>query len=288
MERINLSSYAKINLYLKVLKKRSDGYHDIETIYQAITLKDNIAIRLIKGNNDIEIYSNSRQIPTDATNLAYQAVLVLLERLNIKCGVRIDIDKNIPVSAGLGGGSSNAASCILGLNKLLRLKLNKKEMLDLALSVGSDVPFFVSSYSSAVGRGRGQILKRLRNIPKFWFILICPERKISSQEVYDSFKLNLTKKKPDVRICIRALKRGNLTEVAEAIYNDLESVVEDKVRQIHEIKSVLKDEGIKAILTSGSGPCVFGILQSREEAMQIKERIRKRQKNWAIYVCCSR
>ncbi|HDM37625.1 MAG TPA: 4-(cytidine 5'-diphospho)-2-C-methyl-D-erythritol kinase, partial [Candidatus Omnitrophica bacterium] len=127
MERINLSSYAKINLYLKVLKKRSDGYHDIETIYQAITLKDNIAIRLIKGNNDIEIYSNSRQIPTDATNLAYQAVLVLLDRLNIRCGVRIDIDKNIPVSAGLGGGSSNAASCILGLNKLLRLKLNKKE-----------------------------------------------------------------------------------------------------------------------------------------------------------------
>jgi len=287
MEKMNLSSYAKVNLYLKVLKKRSDGYHDIETIYQAITLKDNIAIRLIESNN-IEIHSESKEIPTDATNLAYQAVLVLLNRLNIRCGVRIDIDKNIPVSAGLGGGSSNAASCILGLNKLLRLKLNKKEMLDLALSVGSDVPFFVSNYSSAVGRGRGQILKELGNIPKFWFILICPGKKISSQQVYDSFKLNLTKKRPDVRICIRALKKGNLAEISQTIYNDLEPVIEDKVRQIHQIKSVLRNEGVEAILTSGSGPCVFGILQSREEAMQIKERIKERQKNWAIYVCCSR
>jgi len=287
MNKITFPSYAKINLYLEILEKRPDGFHNIRTIYQAISLKDTIKIDLIKGN-DIKINSNSKDIPTDASNLVYQAALSVLDKVKIRCGLKINIDKKIPVAAGLGGGSSNAASVILGLNKLLNLKLKKKEMLNIASSVGSDVSFFILEESVALGEARGDKVTKLKKIPKFWFIVVCPKIEISAKWAYSRYKLGLTREKPGVRICIRALRSGNLGRIAPVLYNDLETVILAKHTEIKDIKNALNNKGVRATLTSGSGPCIFGILQSREEAMRIRGELRRKSERWAMFICHSR
>jgi 4-diphosphocytidyl-2-C-methyl-D-erythritol kinase len=287
MKKISLPSYAKINLYLEALRRRPDQYHDIKTIYQAIDLKDTLTLSLTR-ENEIKITSDSKKIPTGAANLAYQAALAVIDKTKVKNGLHIKIEKKIPVAAGLGGGSSNAASCILGLNKLLNLKLKKKEMLNIAGSIGSDVPFFILEESSALGALRGGKLKRLKKIPDFFFLLVCPELEISSQWAYSKLKLSLTKKKPGVKMCIRALRSGNIERISRTLYNDLESVVLSKYSEVRRIKNRLIQAGVKAVLVSGSGPCVFGIFKSREEAMSTREKLGEREGGWATYICGSR
>lgn len=287
MDKITLASPGKINLYLEIIKKRPDGYHDIKTIYQGLDLHDNLTISL-KKEKTIHISCQHPDVPCNFSNLAYKAAKILLNKLNIKCGLKININKKIPVAAGLGGGSSNAASVILGLNSLLKLNFKKKELLDMASKVGSDVPFFILEESCALGEGRGDKLKVIKNIPKLWYILINPQIKISSFWAYQNFKLNLTRKRLGVKICIRALRSANLENIATVLYNDLAFAIENKYKDVQDAKEALKTGGIKAVLVSGSGPCVFGVTQSRREAMQVKRKIDKRRLGWATFVCCDR
>ena len=169
MDRLTLKSPAKINLFLEVLKKRKDGFHQIQTVFHAINLCDSICIKKDKKNG-IFVKTNCKSLPTDRRNLAYKAAHILKQRYNLG-GMEIAIEKNIPLASGLGGGSSNAATVLAGMNRLWKLGLKKTELYEISNQLGSDVSFFISNYKSALGQGRGEILKPLK-LPNYWFLLV--------------------------------------------------------------------------------------------------------------------
>jgi 4-diphosphocytidyl-2-C-methyl-D-erythritol kinase len=131
-------------------------------------------------------------------------------------------------------------------------------------------------------------LRKLENIPRYWFLLVCPDIKVSTKKVYEAYKQDLTKKKPGVKMIIRALRRSNMPEIGSVIYNDLEDTVKNMHKQVDQIKNHLKNEGVEAVLTSGSGPCIFGMFTLKEEAMRIAEKVQAEQKGWTLFTCCSR
>ena len=180
MDKINLKPPAKINLYLEITGKRDDGYHNLETVFQAINLEDKLSLELTKEKS-IEITCHHPDVPLDSSNLAYRAASVLLDKLKIRVGLRIGLEKQIPVAAGLGGGSSDAASVILGLNSLLGLNLAKEKMFEIASEIGADVPFFILEEGCALGRGRGDELTVLDKVPEVWYVIAHPNIKISAR-----------------------------------------------------------------------------------------------------------
>ncbi len=282
---MRLLSPAKINLFLNVLFKRKDGYHEIATLFERIRLSDRI--NLTRVPSGIKIKSASRKIPRGPKNLAYQAAKLLKDRFSVKQGVVIDIQKNIPVSAGLGGGSSNAATVLLGLNELWGLGLSKKQLLELAGVLGSDVPFFVLETPFALGRGRGEILKKI-NPPaglKLWHCLVKPPFGISTKEAYQSLKLSsLTPKKTDAKILLHSVFRGDSKRLRKLLTNSLEQSLNKRVVKIFEIKAALDKQGALASLMSGSGPSVFGIYRSKKKAAQAARYLRSLRRDWQIFV----
>ncbi len=287
MDKIHLKSPAKINLYLEVTGKRDDGYHNLETVFQAVDLEDKLSLELTKERS-IKVVCRHPDVPLDSSNLTYRAANTLFNKLKIKVGLKIGLEKQIPVAAGLGGGSSNAASVILGLNSLLGLNLAKEEMLVMASEIGADVPFFILEENCALGRGRGDKLTVLNNVPDFWYVIVHPNIKISASWAYQNFKLNLTKKKPGVKIFTRSLMDGNVEQIAPLLYNDLENVIGASYSDVDYVKRVLMAKGIKAVLVSGSGPCVFGMVQSKREAEIVKEQFDKHLLEAKTFVCRSR
>ncbi|TAM38257.1 4-(cytidine 5'-diphospho)-2-C-methyl-D-erythritol kinase, partial [bacterium] len=183
-----LESFAKINLYLQVLNKRGDNFHNLNTLFCRIDLKDTIVLRERK-DSQIKIKCDSRQVPKDKNNLCFRAAALLKQALKLSFGVEIEIKKRIPVGAGLGGGSSNAASVLLGLNKFWELNLPETKLVKLAAELGSDVPFFVAGDKFALGRGRGEKIKPVTSLDKLklWFILVCPRIKVSTPLIYNQF-----------------------------------------------------------------------------------------------------
>lgn len=286
MCRVKVDSLAKVNLYLEIKKKRSDGYHEIETLFQRVNLHDTILIEKTH-KTDIQITCNHPAVPIDATNLAYRAAELLFRETGIKVGLKINIDKVIPVAAGLGGGSSNAASVMQAVNNMCNLGFTKEKLLELGSKLGADVPFFLLDEPCALGCGKGDVLEPIKNVPTYWYVIIYPKIHVSSKWAYEHFKLSLTKKKPGATIFIRALKSANLQEIAPVLYNDLASVVGASHKEVQSAEKALRTAGIKAVLLSGSGPCVFGICQTKEEAEVVKERVSKKMGDTSIYICRS-
>ncbi|MBI4379460.1 MAG: 4-(cytidine 5'-diphospho)-2-C-methyl-D-erythritol kinase, partial [Nitrospinae bacterium] len=197
MRKINIKSPSKINLGLKVIGRRDDGYHDVETVFQMINLCDDVV--LTESSYGITLYSDCKDIPFDERNLAYRAAQLLLKETGIKKGVKIEIYKNIPISAGLGGGSSNAAVTLLGLNYVLDLQLSRDELFPIAMSLGADVPFFLSG-PQAFGTGRGDKLQNLSCKERFYILLLNPHIPISTAWVYENLNLELTKEMNNIKI----------------------------------------------------------------------------------------
>ncbi|MBM3248655.1 MAG: 4-(cytidine 5'-diphospho)-2-C-methyl-D-erythritol kinase [Candidatus Omnitrophica bacterium] len=282
MRSIRLKSPAKINLYLKVLRKRKDGYHQIKTVFERIDLFDELLLKTRKDQR-IKIYCRHPAVPTDNSNLVYKATQLLRQDfLNKSTGLDIRITKRIPVAAGLGGGSSNAASVLMGLNKLWNLGVNKEELRHYADKIGSDVPFFISESSFAVGTGRGEKIKNLPKPRVLWHILVVPHNKLSTKEIYSSLNLRLTKKEENVNMLVRALKSFDLSRLKNYITNDLEKVASRKLPKLFSIKKKLKKLGVGVFCLSGSGPAVFGILKSRKEAEQKARKLKSR--NLQVFV----
>ena len=274
-------SPAKINLYLNVLAKRRDGYHEIETIIQAIDLCDEVTLR--EREKGIEVSCQKEGLPANEWqagvphgkgNLAYRAAQLILQETKLSRGVAIKIKKNIPPAAGLGGGSSNAAATLVGLNKLWNLNLPKKTLIRLASSLGMDVPFFIQG-GRAIAKGRGDELTPLKGWLPFWLILVIPEFRVSTNQAYQSLNLGLTKGESQIKIIMKHLERGDLSSV---LYNRFEEVI--KYPRIRMIKEELKSLGVGFASMSGSGSAIFGIVRSGEEA----ERIRKAVKEEEVYV----
>jgi 4-diphosphocytidyl-2-C-methyl-D-erythritol kinase len=279
MKSIKIKSPAKINLGLKVVGKRSDGYHDIETVFQMISLYDYIT--LTESDTGITLYSNNKDIPLDEKNLAYKAANLLRERAGVKKGVKIEIDKNIPISAGLGGGSSNAAATLLGLNYIWKLRLSREELLPIAKQLGADVPFFLSGVR-AFGTGRGDELQILPVTRKFYVILLNPGLYISTEWVYKNLKLELTKGRKSINIKKFISGREELEDLAAILFNDLESVVIERHEVIGRMKDILLSAGASGSLMSGSGSTVFGIFKDYSSAKQAGELLKR--KEWSLFL----
>lgn len=271
MDSITLKAPAKVNLFLDVIGKRKDGYHDIVTVFERINLFDTIYIAK-KTRPGISV-SCDGDIPTK-DNLAYKAARLILSGTKSAKGVHIRIKKNIPIAAGLGGGSSDAASVLLGINKLFRLGYNKKKLMGLARSIGADVSFFILERNFAVGEKRGDKLKSLYfKTPKLWHLIVYPGVKTLTKEIYGSLRLGLTTKKQNVRIMLHALRMNDFGLIKEATYNRLEDPALDRDPGLGIIKSKMTECGMERPLLSGSGPSIFGITKTRKEATLLKEKI---------------
>ncbi|MBN2096985.1 MAG: 4-(cytidine 5'-diphospho)-2-C-methyl-D-erythritol kinase [Candidatus Omnitrophica bacterium] len=284
MRTLKLKAPAKVNLYLQVLKRRPDGFHDIETIFEKIDLCDTITLKKL-NTPGIELFC-SAGLAQDNRNLAYQAAQAIFQNTGCEQGVELRITKRIPVAAGLGGGSSDAASVLLGLNRLFSFGLSKKQLAKLAEQLGADVPFFIFPGARAIGRGKGEDLTTLRLNKKYWYILVIPRPiKVSTRKMYQSLRIALTKRASRAKIVLQALKKSDLTSLNKNSYNSFESVLVKKYRQILVIKKALQSSGCAATLVSGSGPCVFGVTQTRKEAAEISKSLRAKSKNWQVITC---
>ncbi len=272
----NLLSPAKLNLTLLVTGKRDDGYHDISSLFTPISLYDEVhlAVEDVNGESDsITVTCDNSNVPCDSTNLVWKAAEFFLARAGLekKIHVCIDIKKNIPVGAGLGGGSSNAACVLLGLNRLSGGCLDAKKISEIALSIGSDVPFFLLE-SAAIASGRGEILRPVE-LPTLHYVLINPGFPVTAAWAYDN--LVLTKRSENNKIFDSEETILNLKEVVENVRNDLEAAVSEKYSVINDLKVMLAGAGAASTLMSGSGPTVFGLFYDQDKARQACKELKK-------------
>jgi len=273
---VQLESHAKVNLMLRVLRRRTDGYHDIKTIFQKISLHDTLWFAL-KRTGGVSIVTNGLDLPAGEGNLVHRAALLILNRSDYKGGIAVRIRKRIPIAAGLGGGSSNAATTLKALNQLLRLNLPSKKLMSMGLRLGADVPFFLMK-GSALGSGIGERLQEIQ-LPELWYVLINPNFEVSTASVYR--KLILTK----MRFHYRIQKFFRTPEeIFHLLHNDLENVVSTERSEINEMKECLKVAGASATLMSGSGPTVYGIFPEEGGASKAYRTITKmvRGKGWRV------
>ncbi|RJO64626.1 MAG: 4-(cytidine 5'-diphospho)-2-C-methyl-D-erythritol kinase [Candidatus Omnitrophota bacterium] len=285
-----LNSYAKVNLYLRVYGKRPDTYHTIKTVFERVNLSDTITLSTRKDGT-INVRCPHPLLPKDPTlNLAFRSAQLLQKTCRCRHGADIKIVKRIPVGSGLAGGSSNAATVLLGLNRIWRLKLGKEELLSLASKLGSDVPFFVYNQRFALGEGRGEKLRPLPSLKNclFWHILVVPRMHVSTEFIYKKWDetrtFRLTMPRNDVRILTKGLKEKKIPLIAKGMYNSLGEVTTAYYPQIKHIKQILSEQGVKALLMSGSGPAVFGIVFSRKEAVALRRKLRQLRSSWQIFV----
>ena len=249
---------AKINLTLDVLYKRPDQFHEVEMIMTTVVLADRIELEE-KKEDAIKIFSHNRYVPDDERNLAYQAAALLKRRYHIKQGVAITIEKNIPVAAGLAGGSSDAAATLRGLNKLWKLGLSLDELAEIGSEIGSDVSFCVYG-GTALATGRGEKIKHLASPPKCWVVLAKPVMGVSTADIYK--RLNLQEvNHPNVAKMIEAIEKHDYSMVCENVGNVLEQVTLSLYPEVSNIKNQMKKFGADAVLMSGSGPTVFGLVE---------------------------
>lgn len=269
MNSIEMYSNAKINLSIDIFGKREDGYHEVAMILHEVDLSDIIHIE--KRNRKIEVSCSTPHLPTDDRNIAYKAAQVFFRHTGIDEGTGITITKRIPISAGLGGGSSNAAHVLIGLNELYETGLTKDQLEFLASKLGSDVPFFIQG-GTAICTGRGEIVEKIDTDTVFDILIISPEIAVSTKEVYDAYKDESNDKRPLTENLIDALKSNDSITVAKNLINVLEGVTLKMYPEIREIKTKLLEMGAINSLMSGSGSAVFGIFKSRYDAVIAADR----------------
>jgi len=274
MNEITLDAHAKINLGLQIRGKYPDGYHRLDTILQRISLRDTVILK--EAGEGIHLTSNSSDIPLDATNLVSRAAKKVLLLSGIDKGVNIHLEKRIPVGAGLGGGSSDAASVLTGLNALWGLDLGRETLVSMARELGADVPFFLYE-NCALGSGRGDRLTSINSPCRRWVALIYPGISIATSWVYARYRRELTKKRDYIKILRSYLEENRRQEMAGALHNDLEAVVFPTHPKVKALKRDLLREGAKGALMSGSGSSVFGLFDERDPAVQALEALKGKQ-----------
>ena len=269
MNSISLKSRAKINLSIDVIGKREDGYHIVEMIMQTIDLYDDIKLKELEEDN-ITIKSECSYIPLNEDNIVYKAAKLIKEKMDIKKGIEIFIKKNIPVAAGMAGGSSNAAAVLVGLNELWKLGLSKDELRDLGLKLGADVPFCIEG-GTALAEGIGEKLTYIKGINKDVNILVCkPDIFVSTKEVYQSLDIKNIEKRPDNKLLIENLKNDDIVSVSNNMVNVLEEVTSKKYSDIKVIENIIAKNGAMGTMMSGSGPTVFGFFDNEEKAKRAR------------------
>jgi len=319
-ESLVLESPAKVNLRLEILRKREDGYHELKTIFQKISLHDTLHFSLRKGRG-ISITTDHPGLPVGRTNLIYRAAQSILKRSDYKGGVAVEIEKRIPLGAGLGGGSSNAATTLKALNQLLGMNLSRKELMEIGLEIGADVPFFFLK-GAALGSGVGERLKKIE-APDLWVVLIYPNFEVSTRWAYQNFDKRVSASTPSPSTALGALSHSALSSwpkglskgklqpltrkakgltnqqfhinldkflktpkrVSQILFNHLETVVSKEYPQIDVMKKMLFSAGAMGALMTGSGPTVFGLFWEERTAAKAYEEIKRlvSRRGWAVF-----
>ncbi|MBI5074460.1 MAG: 4-(cytidine 5'-diphospho)-2-C-methyl-D-erythritol kinase [Nitrospirae bacterium] len=268
-----LEAPAKINWFLSVLNKREDGYHNIVSLMQSVSLYDTL---LFEESEGLELISDMSDLPPEK-NLVFKAAVLMRARAGIRAGARITLKKEIPLAAGLGGGSSDAACTLVGLNRLWGLNLHTADLRHMGAQLGSDVPFFIDD-TFAVVQGRGEVVTSLGNASEIPLLLVNPGILISTAWAYESLPVELTKKSVDIKLFCQSLVAKDFGALRSLQMNDLEQPVLKAYSMIGRIKELLLEQGAVVSVMSGSGSTVYGVFRTTEEAENAS-------KNMGIYWC---
>lgn len=284
MKQISLRAMAKINLSLDVTGEREDGYHDLRMVMQSVRLCDQVTIRATQTPG-IRIRTNLHFLPDDKRNLAARAAQLLMDECGVRQGVFINLEKHIPVAAGLAGGSSDAAAVLVGMNILFGLGKTGKELRDLGVRLGADVPFCIMR-GTALAEGIGEVLTPLPGLPDCRILIAKPDIHVSTKEVFGALKLTEQTVHPDTDAQAAAVREGDLQRISSLCGNVLETVTAARYPAVDAIRHSMLEDGALTAVMSGSGPSVFGIFDSRKAAEKALISLQKGKE--AGFVCLTR
>lgn len=282
MDMLELKALGKINLGLDVLGKRENGYHDVRMVMQTVYLYDQIHMKK-EEKPGISINTNLYYLPVNENNLVYKAAKLLIDEFDIKEGIKIGLDKHIPVAAGMAGGSSDAAAVLFGMNRMFGLGLSREELMDRGVKIGADVPYCIMR-GTVLAEGIGEILTPLPAMPKCTVLLAKPPVAVSTKLVYEKLDSMNIIEHPNIDGILEGLKHQNLHEIASNMGNVLEEVTVSEYPVIERIKDEMKASGALNAMMSGSGPTVFGIFDNRNQARLAMQRIKQKELTKQVYV----
>ncbi|MCR5176987.1 MAG: 4-(cytidine 5'-diphospho)-2-C-methyl-D-erythritol kinase [Anaerovibrio sp.] len=277
---ISIEANAKINLTLDILGKRNDGYHEVSMVMQEISLHDTLKLEVAEEGICLEI--SDPQLPADNSNLCYKAAELIMSECGLSSGVKIKLEKRIPMAAGLAGGSADAAAVLRGMNQLFSLDLDEGELCRLGAKLGSDIPFCIMG-GTMLATGRGEVLQRLPAVPELDIVLAKPKVGVSTAWAYKTYDAGYEGPHPDNKAMIQAIQSGDVLYISKLLCNVLESVTINEHAIINEYKAVMKENGALAAMMSGSGPTVFGIAPDEKAAWHIADAIRSIDGEAAVY-----
>lgn len=273
MDEISLKALAKINLGLDVLGKREDGYHEVRMVMQTIHLYDRVEIKKTRSPH-IHVETNLYYLPVNEDNLVYRAAKLMKDEFQIKEGVRIVLQKFVPVAAGLAGGSSDAAAVLVGMNRIFNLGLKQNKLMELGLKIGADVPFCIMR-GTALAEGIGEKLTALPPMPKCPVLIAKPAISVSTKAVYEGLKLYDGMEHPDIDGVMEGIQQKDLKGVASHMGNILETVTIPMYPVIEDIKKLMLENGALNAMMSGSGPTVFGLFPNEKEIRRAYEALKQ-------------
>lgn len=279
---MRLRALAKINLGLDILGKREDGYHEVRMIMQTIQMYDVLEIKKKKAPG-ISLSVNYPYIPCDERNLVYKAAKLLMDEFQVKGGVTIRLEKFIPVAAGMAGGSSDAAATLVGINRLFKLGLSERELMDRAVKIGADVPYCIMR-GTALAEGIGEELTPLPAMPHCSLVIAKPKIHVSTKFVYGNLKVGELTEHPDIDGQVQALRENNLEQLVTRMGNVLETVTIPAYPVIDEIKHTMMKYGAMGAMMSGSGPTVFGIFEKEDKAQEVCRLLKKEKAAKQVYL----
>lgn len=282
MDRLELKALGKINLGLDVLGRRENCYHDVRMVMQTVYLYDRIIMKKSKTPG-IRLETNLYYLPVNENNLAYQAAQMLMDEFHMEEGVSIQLDKHIPVAAGMAGGSSNAAAVLFGMNRMFSLGLSQKELMERGVKLGADVPYCIMR-GTVLAEGIGEELTTLTPMPKCFVLIAKPPISVSTKVVYEVLDSKELVEHPDIDGLIEGLEKRDLKTIASCMGNVLEDVTIPMHPVIEEIKQEMKNAGALNAMMSGSGPTVFGLFETKTAARKAQDRIRRKALAKQVYV----
>lgn len=281
MNSIRLKARAKINLGLDVLGKREDGYHEVRMIMQTIGIYDRIILTRIP-EDEIRIKINLGFLPVNENNLIYKAIKLMKDEYNLPGGIEVDLNKFIPVAAGMAGGSTDAASTLFGMNKLFNLKLPMEKLMELGVNIGADVPYCVMR-GTALAEGIGEKLTKLSPIPHCHILIAKPPINVSTKMVYEKLDSKEITNHPDIDGIIDAINEGDINKIAARMGNVLEDVTIPLYPVINTIKQDMLEHGAINAMMSGSGPTVFGIFPDEQSALDCQQYLKDKKDARQVY-----
>ena len=273
MNQIRIKAMAKVNLGLDVLRRLENGYHEVKMVMQTVDLYDELTV-VKEETKEITITSNAGELPLNEDNLIYKAAKLLFQKAGNEYGVSIHLNKNIPIAAGMAGGSTDAAATLLALNALFGFGYSKEELAEIGVKIGADVPYCIYG-GTCLSEGIGEILTKLPDAPDCYIVIAKPPIGVSTKYVYENLHIETVQEHPDMDGMVEAIQKASLKDVTDKMGNVLETVTVKRYPEIAKMKQCLLDNGAENALMSGSGPTVFGIFTERKTADKALKELEK-------------